>query len=381
MKIAYVSDFDMSGSGYFNLSTPLCDGLSELGHEIKVVGMGYRGQEHHHKFSIIPCHDFQEVNALISNLVNLWGFDVLIVALDITIQEQLIRAMPPNKPFKYVGIMPIESDPLCLPLAMVLMQMDKAFVISKFGTDEARKVGVNVEYLEIGIDSESWRPPTEEERNKLRHSMMFEDDAFIVLTVADNQERKNLSKGLQIFAEFAQDKPNAKYILVTREHNLIGWRLRDLGQEYGINDKLIIFERGLDFKKLWSIYAMSDVFFLPTKAEGFGMPLLEAMSMGIPCIGTNCTAVAELLGEGRGYLADYEFMHDDPLAPSRIYRDPFGNGRRYFINQEHAVRLLDEVYGFKDEIDRTKLRNYAVSRNWKIPVQHLDRILHEVTGK
>jgi glycosyltransferase involved in cell wall biosynthesis len=34
------------------------------------------------------------------------------------------------------------------------------------------------------------------------------------------------------------------------------------------------------------MYASADVFVLPTHAEGFGRPIIEAMSMGLPAIAT-----------------------------------------------------------------------------------------------
>jgi glycosyltransferase involved in cell wall biosynthesis len=80
---------------------------------------------------------------------------------------------------------------------------------------------------------------------------------------------------------------------VTREHNPVGWKLRDYAQEIGISENFMIFERGMSHRDLWVTYAISDVFLLPSKAEGLGMPLLEAMAVGIPCIATNCAIVRE----------------------------------------------------------------------------------------
>ena len=53
--ILYVSDFDLSGSGYMRIGTNLCNELV-LRHDIGVIalGMGYDGREHHWPFSITP---------------------------------------------------------------------------------------------------------------------------------------------------------------------------------------------------------------------------------------------------------------------------------------------------------------------------------------
>lgn len=368
MKIVWLSDFALHGSGYLNLSIPLINGLVEKGHEVKAAGLGYRGEQHNWDFSIIPSSNLQEALAIINNLHQLWGFDALVVALDIPIQERLLNRIE-GRNFKYVGIMPVEADPLCISWAMALMSMDKALIISEFGTEEANKVGVPAEHLQLGIDTNAWRLPTEEERKTIRTNMMgFNDETFAVLTVADNQERKHLSRAMEIFADFSKDKPNTKYILVTREHNPVGWRLRDYAQLLGINDKLMIFERGLGFKELWSVYAASDAFLLTSKAEGLGLPLLEAMAVGIPCIATDCTAIAEVLADGRGFLIDVDYVHTDP----------FGNGHRYFCSREDGVKKLNLAYGFEDE-ERDYLtslsRMYVESRTWDIAVDHLEKAL------
>jgi hypothetical protein len=126
----------MLGSGYFNISVPLCNGLIAKGHDVRAVGLGYKGNEHYNNFGIIPAGNMKEAMGVMQNLSALWKFDVMVVALDITIQEAILKSMT-SRNFGYIGIMPIEADPLCMSWAMVLMQMDKVFIISQFGTDEA----------------------------------------------------------------------------------------------------------------------------------------------------------------------------------------------------------------------------------------------------
>jgi len=370
MKICWLSDFDISGSGYLNLSVPLCEGLSKRGHEVKVSGLGYRGQQHDYNFSIIPAGNLGEGMGIIQNLFNLWGFDILVVALDIPLQLRIIQQMRDSKrPFKYAGIMPVEAGPLTMSWAMGMMLMDKIFIISEFGTKECELQGISTEYLPIGIDTEAWRTPTQEEKQTIRKNMLGLDDShYVILTVADNQERKNLSAGMKIIADFIKKGyPNVRWMVVTREYNQVGWILRDLAQEWGISDKVMIFERGMDFKKLWSLYASSDMFFLPSKTEGLGMPLLEAMSVGLPCVGTKCTGIEELLKNNRGYLVNYVSILKDCS-----YIDPFGNGRRYIIHPKHGVTTLEWVYEHGKNTVQTA-RDYVEKRKWDIGVDKLEK--------
>lgn len=373
MKICWFSDLDLVGSGYLNLSVPLCEGLSKRGHEVKVSGLGYRGTQHDYNFSIIPAGNVGDGMGIIQNLYNLWHFDALVVALDIPLQLRIIQMMQ-NRPFKYVGIMPVEADPLSLTWAMGLMQMDKRLIISEFGKNECEKMGVSAEHIQVGLDTEAWRFPTPEEKRKVRKDLLgVEDDVFIILTVADNQERKNLSTGMKIVSEFIYGHPTTKYVIVTREHNAVGWLLRDYAQKLGISSNVMIFERGMDFKKLWSLYAASDLFFLPSKAEGLGLPLLEAMAVGLPCVGTNCTGIAELLADDRGLLADY--VH---IFPDYSYVDPFGNGHRYFIDPKDGVAKLAEAHSKSQTKRINKARKYVETLKWDIAVEQLEKSLLEL---
>ena len=368
MRILWLSDLDLKGSGYLNISIPLCNGLVEKGYELKCLGFGYRGQGHDYPFPIIPAANFQEIWAMLKNLESLWKFDVFIVALDVPLQEQILMRVR-EREFKYIGIMPIEADPLCASWAMVLMQMDKAFIISEFGTNEAKKAGIDAEHIHVGIDTNLWRKPIQEERTQIRKAMLgLDDDAFLVLTVADNQERKNLSKAMEIFAGFAEGKDNVRWILVTRERNMVGWKLRDLAETYKINNKLMIFERGMSFKELWSLYAASDCFLLTSKAEGLGMPILEAMSVGLPVLATNATGMKELIADGRGIPLGYDY----------VYVDCFGNGNRYFTNAESGIVGLNHVYENRPKEEAILAREYVESRNWNIAVDSMDRALNEI---
>jgi glycosyltransferase involved in cell wall biosynthesis len=367
MKILWLSDFDLKGSGYYNISVPICNRLTERGHDVKALGMHYGGQEHHHNFSLLPINKASEIMAMTNNLANIWRFDVFICALDIIHQERFLKdRVFVERKFPYIGIMPLEAPPLVLEWAIVLMQMNKSLFISNFGAKEAQRMNIDAEHLQIGLDPKQWFPVTEEERKSSRYILGMHEEEFVVLTVADNQERKNLSAGMEIFAEFSKDK-KAKYILVTREFNLVGWKLKSYATELGIIDKLIILERGMEINQLRMVYGASDVFFLPSKCEGLGLPLLEAMAVGVPCVGTNSTGIAELLGEGRGLLVDYEYTH----------RDPFGNGYRYWINKQQAVEKLNQIYN--NGIDTTIATEYIKTLDWKIAVDTVEKAMNNVT--
>lgn len=68
------------------------------------------------------------------------------------------------------------------------------------------------------------------------------------------------------------------------------------------------------------LYAGARLLVLPSLEEGFGMPALEAMSLGIPVVGTNRGAVPELVGDA-ALLIDPDDVESITAALERMLGD------------------------------------------------------------
>lgn len=388
--IIFISDFDLRGSGYMNIAIATCKELADRGHEVKALGIGYTGSEHTWPFQILPIQTNQAFNHMPAVLQNLMALseakqippiEALVVALDIPMHERILQ-FPQRQGIPYIGIFPIESGPLCQTWAGSLALMDRPLVISKFGLEQMEHAGVQGTYLPVGLDTDAWRRPTNSERRKLRESMGYTDDQMIVLTVADNQERKNLSAAMDIIAETSKDI-DVQWMLVTRINSPVGWKLDDMAMQKGIMDRFIKFERGLAFDRLWTLYAIADAFLLPSKAEGLCMPIIEAMATGAAVVATDCTAVPEHIFENpetrtdqRGFVMDVAFRH----------QDPWGNSMRSYVDYKSGAHRLKQVFELKkngrlDEMILTPARAYAESRTWRKCGDVLHEVIEDVKKK
>jgi glycosyltransferase involved in cell wall biosynthesis len=88
--------------------------------------------------------------------------------------------------------------------------------------------------------------------------------------------------------------------------------LRTLRQKLGVEEEMrFVFESGqdpdqpyvIDERMVGDLYRVSDVMFMPSHREGFGMPVLEAGLVGIPVMCTNVPA-AEEIGDGDVIIFD-----------------------------------------------------------------------------
>jgi glycosyltransferase involved in cell wall biosynthesis len=353
--ILIVTDFSPKGSGYFSILSSVASGLYNAGHDVKVVGFEYRGEEHNFPFSVIPCPNMNDAAAMTKNLDVLWGVDLVLVGFDIPQQLFFLDTFKDRK-FKYVAITPIENPPLCMTWAIGLFNADHVFCISELGTQAMRdKMLTNVSHLVVGL-SPHWLPLLPDERKSARKVLGISDDTFLIMANADNQERKNLDGMFRTIQHLKQPDVKIKLLIVTRENNPYGWKLRDLARDYDIEKELMVFERGLTQEQLRLFYGVSDVFFQTSKAEGLGMPVLEAIACGCPVVATDTGAMTELLADGRGLLVPPEYT---------VPHDVWGNSKRDYIDTELAAQALKLVASesSEDTIARSvKALEYVRSR-------------------
>lgn len=89
-------------------------------------------------------------------------------------------------------------------------------------------------------------------------------------------------------------------------------RDRDLPALVSAMENVRMIGRVTDEEKTW-LYNHCDAFLFPSKAEGFGLPPLEAMSLGKPVFLSTLTSLPEIGGEEACYFTELE-----PKAMARV---------------------------------------------------------------
>jgi glycosyltransferase involved in cell wall biosynthesis len=89
-----------------------------------------------------------------------------------------------------------------------------------------------------------------------------------------------------------------------------GCELEELAQELGVGEALCL-PGWVDAPDLEGLYRMASCFVFPSRREGFGMPILEAMARGVPVACSNASAVPEVAGDAALYFTP---EHPDEIA-------------------------------------------------------------------
>jgi len=101
-----------------------------------------------------------------------------------------------------------------------------------------------------------------------------------LLFVGNRGSYKNFFSFAQTFAELANDYPSLK--LICTGGGRFSRAETSFLKENGISDRVL--QCGVPDNQLRNLYTFAKAFVFPSLYEGFGLPILEAMSCGAPCL-------------------------------------------------------------------------------------------------
>lgn len=119
-----------------------------------------------------------------------------------------------------------------------------------------------------------------------------------ILNVGTLEERKNLFLVVKSLSQLPDD---VHIVAVGRRT-----KYSDMVMDYAIKNNLssrIHFLHSVKFAHLPAIYQNAEVFAYPSRYEGFGIPIIEAISCGLPVIAATGSCLEEAGGDGAYYVS------------------------------------------------------------------------------
>ncbi|MEM2339297.1 MAG: glycosyltransferase family 4 protein [Nitrososphaerales archaeon] len=170
---------------------------------------------------------------------------------------------------------------------------------SKFSKECAEKMGINVsDVIWHGVDLNDYSRDEEWEesiKNKLINKT-------ILFTNANNDPRKGLDKLLIAF-KMVERVFLGDDFLILHTHENGYYSLRELAKLLEIENLWITnLMGGLTTKQMNSLYHLSHIYVNSSMAEGFCLPLIEALKWGLPIVTPAIPTAIELLGESNSAL-------------------------------------------------------------------------------
>ncbi len=204
--------------------------------------------------------------------------------------------------------------------------------------------------------------------------------SFRFLHVSSCLPRKGVDVLLKAYGDVFSDADDVTLVIKTfanPQNDVWRW-LDDARRAHADFPHVVIIEEDIDSTSLKQLYSNCDVMVAPSRAEGFGLPLAEAMVSGLAVITTAWGGQRDFCTEDTSWLIDYTFAPAETVfgLPHSVWAEPSRQG---------LSDLLREVYGLSPEerMERTR-RGQWLLRNqflWKHVAERLVDFAHDVSAR
>lgn len=178
---------------------------------------------------------------------------------------------------------------------------DKIITISEFSKSEIIKYlhvdDTKIVVMPMGVNTSIYHNNyTEEEKNIIKEK--YKIDGEYILYLGTLEPRKNIERIIEAYCLFIHrihNEPIPKLVLAGKKgwlYDSIFERVKQLGIEENVIFTGYVLENEGPI-----LMSGAKCFVFPSLYEGFGMPVIEAMSCGTPVITSNTTSLDEISGE------------------------------------------------------------------------------------
>jgi glycosyltransferase involved in cell wall biosynthesis len=180
-------------------------------------------------------------------------------------------------------------------------------------------------------------------------------DTKYILFLGRIEERKNISNIIKAF-EILKEKYKIEHKLVLAGKPGFGFdKIQNKIQTSRYNNQIISLGFVSEQEK-WELLKNAEVFVFPTQYEGFGIPILEAQSVGCPVVASNNSSIPEVVclkvqpsEHRRLNLPEFSALLVDPQSPAEIAEAIFKIISNQTIKKDLIEKGLENVKRFSWE--------------------------------
>jgi len=192
----------------------------------------------------------------------------------------------------------------------------------------------NINVINNGLDIDIFIPYKEIKRNPTK----------LITTASADVALKGLDYTLKSLASLVNDFPEISLLVIGKMKK--GGHTSRLIDELDIKDR-VLFKTGLSKEEIAKEYASSSIAIVSSLYEGFGYPVIEAMSCEIPLIATNSSSIPELVGDYAELIpAENTYALSNAiksiLNDYSQYKNIALRGRQHIVNNFNWLKITEE---------------------------------------
>lgn len=185
---------------------------------------------------------------------------------------------------------------------------DYITTISNFTKEEIQK-NFNLEKKEISVIYNGVPSGAEIEKIKPK----FIESKKFLFSIGIFNEKKNFKSLLPLMKHF----DNYQLVIAGNKDTSYGREIEMEIDKLGLKDSIILPGKINDSNRQW-LYANCEAFLFPSLAEGFGLPVIEAMHLGKPVFLSRHTSLPEIGGSTAFYFDNFQAQHMSDLISSKL---------------------------------------------------------------
>ncbi len=317
-------------------------------YNVTVIGMNYNGDPHSYPYPIYLAGvggDGFGVNRIAQIAVKCQA-DVIVVQQDgwnIPAYVQQLQKFEETRDIPVVAAVAVDGKNFN---GQWLRGVKLAIFWTQFALDEARAGGYRgpAQVITLGVDLDIYKPLDKMAVRKTHDPALIDvvgnENNFIIGCVGRNQPRKRWDLTIKYFAKWIEDEniQNAWLYMHAAPTGDVSVNVIDLSRYYNCLDRTVYIEPpvfvGLTEEQMCKTYNCFDVYISTTQGEGMGLPALEAMACGVPCLLPDWSA----FGDWARYAADLV-----PCTTTRV-DFPYQNVIGGVADEGKFIEGLDQLY-------------------------------------
>lgn len=384
VNVLIVSDSAFLDSGFARVAREIGTGLVQTG-KYRVAQLGCF---HIPTDRFVPFHVYPVMSRaggemygekLFEEVVQRFRPDVVLTIMELWSIMHIVRR--PRR-YRLVSYVPIDGRPVADHWVDALKAIDHVVAYGNFGAQAILEATgpMQVSTVPHGVDTSVFKPMDQASRDEARSLIKTANkNPFIVGCVGRNSPRKHMPRLLKAFRAFISrwdacekcgyvrhtdeheemkpcprcgskaftqgaPKDDAYLYLHCKADDHVGFHMSSLVKRFGLQGRVAMPSGmqeecvGVSDVIMNRLYNALDLFTLPTGGEGFGLPILEAMSCGVPVLVT-------------GYSGHVDFAKNaaEFISVNDWDTQVHNCAEHAIVDIEDYTRKLDRFYYEKDD--------------------------------
>ena len=192
----------------------------------------------------------------------------------------------------------------------------------------------NITVINNGLDTDEFRPILKSTRNPYR----------LITTASADVPLKGLDYSLKALKDLKSDFPKMHLIVIgsIKENG----HTERLINELDIKDS-VFFKSNITKAQITELYSTSSIAIVSSLYEGFGYPVIEAMSCEVPLIATNISSIPELVNDYATLVnpQNHKMISDsvkEIIMDYKKYKEIAINGRQHIIERFYWAKITKQ---------------------------------------